>query len=111
MAYWTDLEKQKLRNLHAEGLTPAEMTGHFQGRTRNSIISQLNGMGLETRSTYLRRGFHRCKPLRGNTPDTDLIIRLRCKWKWPPKSIAQALGKHPNAVYSILWKHTEEMSA
>jgi hypothetical protein len=106
MAGWTDIEKQKLRNLHAQGLTPAEMVDHFPGRTRNSIISRLRDMNLATRSTFLERGMAgRREGWRGE--DTDLVIRLRCKWNWPPKSIAQALGKRPKAVYNILDKYTE----
>ena len=110
MAAWTDIEKQRLRNLHAQGLTPAEMVSHFPGRTRNSIISRLRDMKLPTRSVYLERGLAG-RPEGWTGPDTDLIIRLRCKWNWPPKSIAQALGKKPNAVYNILEKYTEGASA
>lgn len=109
MAAWNDIEKQKLRNLHAQGLIPVEMVEHFPGRTRNSIIGQLNKMKLPTRPAYIGKGGHRHE--RGPAPDTDLIIRLRCKWNWPPKSIAQALGKRPKAVYTILEKYTEGAAA
>lgn len=110
MAAWTDLERQKLRNLHAQGLTPAEMVDHLPGRSRNMIISRLRDMNLPTRSTYVDRGLAG-RPEGWTAPDTDLIVRLRCKWNWPPKSIAQALGKKPNAVYSVLKKHTERAAA
>lgn len=108
MAAWTDLEKQKLRNLHAQGLTPAEMVAHLPGRSRNSIISRLRDMKLETRSVFLERG------MAGHdiSPDTDLIIRLRCKpWNWPARSIAQALGKHPKQVSNIIGKYTDGVAA
>ncbi len=110
MAEWTDIEKQRLRNLHAQGLTPAEMVVHFPDRTRNSIIGQLNKLRLRTRNAYLGRGLGG-RPEGQTAPDTELIIRLRCKWNWPPKSIAQALGKHPKAVYTILEKYTEGAAA
>lgn len=109
MTAWTDIEKQKLRNLRAQGLIPMEMVEHFPGRTRNSIIGQLNKMNLPTRSAYIGRGLGG-RPSK-TAPDTDLIIRLRCKWNWAPKSIAQALGKRPKAVYTILEKYTEGAAA
>ena len=108
MAAWTDIEKQKLRSLHAQGFLPVEMVEHFPDRTRNAIIGQLNKMKLPTRAAYVGRGLNRPPRLK---PDTELIIRLHCKWSWAPRSIAQALGKHPKAVYTILERYTERASA
>ena len=101
---WTDIEKQKLRKLHAEGLFPVEIfeQGHFPGRSRASIVGRMNRMGLKTRDEYKHR------PRTTTHPDRELIIRLRCKpWCWPVSAIAQAIGDNPKVVTNIVAKNTE----
>ncbi|HEU4341466.1 MAG TPA: GcrA family cell cycle regulator [Candidatus Binatia bacterium] len=100
MAAWTDIEKQKLRKLAAEGQTPVRMVDHFPGRTRNAIVGQMHRMGLQCREEWMRQ--------RANNPETDLIVRLRCKpWGWDDHSIAQAIGQDVRTVRKVIETHTE----
>ena len=104
MPDWTQKEDAKLRRLHADGDTPAEMVANFPGRSRSAIVGRLNRLGLRTREAY----YH--KQAQKTTETRELIIKLRCQpWNWASASIAQALEVDPQIVHNIINKHTEAL--
>lgn len=97
MAGWKTEEDTLLRKLHADGLMPAEMVPHFNGRTKNAIIGRLNRLNLDTRYLYRLKQHEQI----------ELIARLRCHpWNWPRRAIAQAVGVSVDVVGNVVCEHT-----
>lgn len=49
MGIWTADDDDKLKNLYADRLSCAEIAGHFDGKTRNSIIGRVHRLKLPLR--------------------------------------------------------------
>lgn len=53
MKLWTTGEIQRIRELAADGLSAREIAGHFDGRTRNSVIGVIHRNNIKLRAKEL----------------------------------------------------------
>jgi len=84
MAYWTEEDDEKLRELTSQGLTCSQISERMPGRSKNSVISRRHRIGL-SEGDVLR------KPKPVLSENAEEILRLRCDCQWPESSITQAL--------------------